>query len=135
MSPARTTSSRTLRPRRRQRGMSFGVVLVVIVLVVFFVRVAIAMVPAYTGFWQVQSIMDGLPERPEIIAKGPRGIMQSISTQLGINNIDSVSRNDFKLERVSDGLNLALSYEVRKHLIANVDVVMAFDHAVLLEAP
>lgn len=119
----------------RQRGMGLGAVLIVIVLVVFFVRVAIAMVPAYAGYWQVRSIMDRMPEKPEVIAKGPRSILQSLGMQLNINNVGNIRRKDFKLERVDDGLNLLLSYQVREHLIANVDVVMTFDHEVLLETP
>lgn len=119
----------------RQRGMGLGAVLIVIVLVVFFVHVAIAMVPAYAGYWQVRSIMDRMPEKPEVIAKGPRSILQNLGTQLSINNVRNVSRSDFKLERAEDGLNLKLSYQVREQLIANVDVIMTFDHQVLLETP
>ena len=119
----------------RQRGMGLGAVLIVIVLVVFFVHVAIAMVPAYAGYWQVRSIMDRMPEKPEVIAKGPRSILQNLGTQLSINNVRNVSRSDFKLERAEDGLNLKLSYQVREQLIANVDVIMTFEHQVLLETP
>ena len=119
----------------RQRGMGLGAVLIVIVLVVFFVHVAIAMVPAYAGYWQVRSIMDRMPEKPKVIAKGPRSILQNLGTQLSINNVRNVSRSDFKLERAEDGLNLKLSYQVREQLIANVDVIMTFDHQVLLETP
>ena len=76
----------------RQRGMGLGAVLIVIVLVVFFVHVAIAMVPAYAGYWQVRSIMDRMPEKPEVIAKGPRSILQSLGMQLNINNVGNIKR-------------------------------------------
>lgn len=115
--------------------MGLSAALIVIVLVVFFVHAAIAMVPAYAGYWQVRSIMDRMPEKPEVIAQGPRSILQNLGTQLNINNVRSVSGKDFKLERAEDGLNLKLSYQVREHLIANVDVIMTFDHEVLLETP
>jgi hypothetical protein len=120
---------------RAQRGMGFGGVMMIIVLVVFFANLAIAMAPAYVTFSQVRGIMDRLQERPEVIAQGPRGIMSSLGSQLGVNNIRDLGTKDFKLERDPDGLNLILDYEVRKHLFFNVDVVMAFDHAVLLKKP
>lgn len=135
--PARTRRFPSRRsPRaRHQRGMGFGGVMMIIVLVVFFANLAIAMAPAYVTFGQVRGIMDRLQERPEVIAQGPRGIMSSLGSQLGVNNIRDLGTQDFKLERDPDGLNLILDYEVRKHLFFNVDVVMAFDHAVLLKKP
>lgn len=121
--------------RRRQRGMGFGGVMLIIVLVIFFANLAITMFPAYASFWQVQGIMDRLQEKPEVIAQGPRAIMTNLSSQLGINSIRDIGTQDFKLERAPGGINLLLDYEVRKHLFFNVDVVMAFDHSVLLQKP
>ncbi|WP_156427583.1 DUF4845 domain-containing protein [Thiohalocapsa sp. ML1] len=131
----RQPPSRRRPSARAQRGMGFGGVMIIIVLVVFFANLAIAMFPAYATFWQVRGIMDRLQEKPDVIAQGPRGIMSSLSSQLGINSIRDVGTQQFKLERDPDGINLIADYEVRKHLFFNVDVVMAFDHKVLLKKP
>ncbi len=109
--------------------------MIIAVLVVFFVKVGIAMVPAYTSFLQVRSIMDKVHERPEVVQGGVRSIRSSLVTQLGINNIKSVAVNDFKFARDPDGLLLSVAYEVRQPLVANIDVVMSFDHEVLLAKP
>lgn len=106
-----------------------------LVLVIFFANLAIVMIPAYTSFWQVRSIMDGLAERPDVVSEGARGILRSIGSQLQVNGIRDLEAADFSLEPVAGGNQLALAYEVRKHLFFNVDVVMAFQHEVLLNKP
>jgi hypothetical protein len=121
--------------RRRQRGAGFGGIMIVIVLVVFFANLAIVMAPSYATFWQVRSMMDGLVERDDILAKGARGISNSLSSQLNVNSIRDLRVGDFKLERIQGGHNLILDYEVRKHLFFNVDVVMDFAHQVELKTP
>jgi hypothetical protein len=119
----------------RQRGLSFGGVMIGLVLVIFFANLAIVMVPAYASFWQVRSIMDGLAERPDVLSEGKRGILRSIGSQLQVNGIRTLKAADFNLEPVAGGNQLALDYEVRKHLVFNVDVVMAFRHEVVLDKP
>ncbi|MCG6939783.1 MAG: DUF4845 domain-containing protein [Thiohalocapsa sp.] len=123
------------RLRRRQRGLSFTSAVFGLLLVVFFGTIAITMLPSYAGFWQVRSIMNGLQDRPDIIAKGPRGITSSLGTLLSVNGIRDLHARDFKLEREQGGYKLMLDYDVRKHLFFNVDVVMAFNHEVLLRSP
>jgi hypothetical protein len=119
----------------RQHGMGFGTVMILLVLVVFFVNAAIVTLPSYAAFWQVRGIMNRLPEKTDVLAEGPRAIMNSIGTQLNINNIRDIGTRSFKLQRAPQGLNLLLDYEVRKPLVFNIDVVMKFDHEVMLPTP
>jgi hypothetical protein len=121
--------------RRRQRGVGFSGALIIVSLVVFFVNLAIVVLPSYAAFWQVREIMDRLPEKTDVIQAGPRAIMTSVSTQLGINNVRDIGGKDFKLQRTPDGFNLLLDYEVRKHWVYNIDLVMAFEHQVPLPKP
>jgi hypothetical protein len=119
----------------RQRGVGFGGLMIGLVLVVFFANLAIVLFPAYTTFWQVRSIMDGLAEREDVLAEGPRGIMNSVGTQLTVNGVSGIKTGDFNLERIQGGYELLLDYEVRKHLFFNIDVVMDFAHEVTLQTP
>jgi hypothetical protein len=119
----------------RQRGLSFGGIMIGLVLVVFFANLAITMIPAYATFWQVRSIMDRLAEQPQILSEGARGVLRSLGSQLQVNGIRDLKAADFALEPVAGGTELALAYEVRKHLFFNVDVVMAFRHEVVLDKP
>jgi len=119
--------------RRMQRGVSFGGVMIVLVLIVFFATVAIRMLPSYATFWQVRSIMADLKEDPEAAAGGRSGIYRRLGNQLIVDGVRSVGRGDFDLDRVDEGYELSVDYEVRKHLFFNVDVVMHFAHTSFIE--
>lgn len=111
-----------------QRGASFGIVMIVITLVVFFGNLAVKMLPEYMNFMQVRSSMASLHSKHDVIDGGPRKIASAISSQLYINNVRSVPMDSFDFERTKAGWDLTVDYAVQKHIVANVDVVMHFVH-------
>ena len=119
--------------RAGQRGVSLIAILLIICIVVFFGAVAFTMMPSYLSFLQVRSAMDGLREKPDVVARGPHAIRGALVDQLFINDVHSIKANQFKIEKKRGHYNLAVDYEVRRHLLANVDVVMNFAHEVQLE--
>jgi hypothetical protein len=119
--------------RTGQRGVSLIAILVIICLVIFFGAAAFTMGPSYLSFLQVRQAMDGMREKPNVIAKGPGAIRSAVADQLYINDVRSINSRQFKIEKKRDHYLLAIDYEVRKHLLANVDVVMNFAHEVQLE--
>ncbi len=116
----------------RQRGFGLGKVLVVLLLVVFFVNLGIKMVPSYLGFMQVRSVMDRVVERPELAGAGPRAILAAVTRQLGIDNLRAVDAKDFSVSRAGEETLLSVDYQVQQHVGLNVDVLMHFEHAVVL---
>jgi len=113
---------------RSQRGASFGIVMIVITLVVFFGNLAVNMVPAYMNFMQVRSSMASLHTKHDVVDGGPRKIASAISSQLYINNVRSVPMDSFDFEKTKTGWDLTVNYDVQKHILANVDVIMHFVH-------
>lgn len=124
--------------RRRvkpQRGASFGIVLIVIVLVVFFGNLAVNMLPEYLNFMQVRASMAAVHSKEDVLAGGPRKILTAISSQLYINNVRSVSTDSFTFEKTKDGLVVTVNYDVQKHIFANVDVLMHFVNSETYQKP
>jgi len=112
-----------------QRGVSFGIVMIVIVLIVFFGNLAVNMLPEYLNFLQVRSSMAALHTKEDVLSGGPRKMMSAISSQLYINNVRSVKNDSFSFERTKTGWLATVDYDVQKHILANVDVVMHFVHS------
>jgi hypothetical protein len=112
-----------------------GAVLIVLVLIGFFVTLAIKMVPAYMGFLQVRSVMERVASKPELLEGGPRAVLAGLDRQLGIDGIRSVGPSDFRVERDGADLILHVDYDVQKHIAFNVDVVMHFAHSLPLARP
>jgi hypothetical protein len=120
---------------RSQRGIGYIAVLVIIALVGFFATLGFKMGPAYFDFLQVRGVMDSLHKDPDLVLRGPRAILEKATSQLRMNNVRYVNKTHFKIERAPDGVKLLVNYEVRKHVAFNADVLMAFDHSVVLNRP
>jgi hypothetical protein len=120
------------RSARQQRGMGLLGIIFWIAVVSSVVSLAVKLVPAYTQFATVKAVMNGLQSDRDLVAKGPREVISVLFKRLGINEVKGVGESDFKVEQTGSQRDLVADYEVRVHLISNIDVLMKFDHKVAL---
>jgi len=57
----------------------------------------------------------------------PAQIQTALFRRLDISYSESVKRDNVKFERINGGWNMRVTYEVRRPLIGNLDVVGNFD--------
>ena len=61
--------------------------------------------------------------------------MDLINRRLEINNVRDLDPKAFKIQRTDEGTyDVRVDYERREHLLGNIDVVLAFHHAVEVKA-
>ena len=122
----------TQSPRHASQG--FGVIssLVLIALIAGVATAAFKLGPHYLQFWTVRSVMEDISRDPATAAMGPQGVIQSLEKKLYINDVRSVSRDSFTLEKAAVGRELSVHYEVREHLFGNLDAVLVFKHLSLI---
>lgn len=117
---------------RKQKGLTligFGIVLV---LVVFFAYVGMRLVPLYLEYHAVVGAMDRLQEDPMAGRLSPAAIRERIMRSLYVSYAsDNIDRNDIQIKR-QDGVQVRVAYEVRRPMVGNIDVVVAFDRTVTL---
>ncbi|KAA6185753.1 DUF4845 domain-containing protein [Thiohalocapsa marina] len=118
-----------------QRGAGLGGVLIVLALILFFASVAIKTLPAYVAYWHVRSAMQAMQERPDLIQAGPAAVLDGIARQLSIDGVEGVDRDAFEVQRTPAGFDLLLAYEVRRHLVYNLDLVLSFSHQEAFDRP
>ena len=112
----------------------FGVIstLILIALIAGAATAAFKLGPHYLQFWTVRSVMEDISRDPATAAMGPQGVIQSVEKKLYINDVRSVSRDHFTLEKAQVGRELSVHYEVREHLFGNLDAVLVFSHLSLI---
>lgn len=119
-------------PRPACQG--FGVIstLILIALIAGAATATFKLGPHYLQFWTVRSVMEDVSRDPATAAMGPQGVIQSVEKKLYINDVRSVSRDNFTLEKAQVGRELSVHYEVREHLFGNLDAVLVFSHLSLI---
>lgn len=112
--------------RRKQGGMTLIGFIIVLALVGFFAYIAMRLVPMYSEYYAVKQALKGLQQEPGIANRDPGKIQDLFFRRLYISYAENVKPAHVKIERVGNGWKMSVSYEVRKPLIYNLDVVGKF---------
>ncbi|WP_200253560.1 DUF4845 domain-containing protein [Thiococcus pfennigii] len=96
--------------------------------------VALRLGPLYMEFLTVRSVMNALAEDPQARGTSSRELARMVTSRLDVNQVAHVQGSDFSYGRPSagEGTDVAVAYEVRRHLGFNVDAVVMFDHRVTI---
>lgn len=121
--------------RKSQQGIGLSGLLFIFVLVAFIAVVLLRTGPAYMSYLTLRSAMNSVAQAPEPIAGGKPAIMDLINRRLEINDVRGIDPKSFKIAKTGDRTyQVEVAYERREHLFGNIDVVLAFNHAVTVEA-
>ena len=128
-------SSSDPRLPRRQGGMTFGGVLLLLLVGGFFARVALQLVPVYLNDFKIKEVMESLTGDATALEQGPPGIRTKLDRKLYVNEVRDLDLKLFKIHPVAKGFQVDLNYEVRKPILGNVDAIVSFHHSVTLGRP
>lgn len=112
--------------KRTQRGMTLIGFIVVLAVVGLFVYVGMKLVPMYSEFYAVKQAMKQVAAEPGVANKAPKEIADTFFRRLYISYAENVKNENVKIERGDRGWVMTVEYEVRRPLIANLDVVGKF---------
>ncbi|WP_045736684.1 DUF4845 domain-containing protein [Xanthomonas sp. MUS 060] len=113
--------------QNKQSGITLTSFAVVLAVVGFFIYIGMKLFPMYLEFYAVRSAMKGLAAEPGSAQMDPAEAKRSLFRRLDISNADNVKPEDVTFERTDTGVKMHVGYEVRRPLIANLDVVGKFD--------
>jgi len=112
----------------KQRGMTYVNIMALLILFGFVMMLVLKIGPIYVENMQVQNGMNTLMEEPGITKMSTRKITDLLSRRFEIDMIKSVNAGQVDIFLEGATLIAELKYEVRKHLFANVDVVITFEN-------
>jgi hypothetical protein len=112
--------------RRNQRGITLIGFIIVMAVVGFFVYITIKLFPMYSEYYSVKSALKGLSAEAGIANADPARIQDLFFRRLYISYSENVKKEHVKIQRVDNGWQMDVRYEVRKPLVANLDVVGKF---------
>lgn len=112
--------------KRTQRGMTLIGFIITLAVVGVFVYMGMKTIPMYSEFYAVKQALNGLATEPGVTDKDPAKIKDLFFRRLYISYADNIKAEHVKVVRKDAGYLMTVEYEVRKPLIANLDVVGKF---------
>ena len=112
--------------KRNQGGMTLIGFVIVLAVVGFFAYICMKLFPMYSEYYAVKQALKGLQSEPGIGDKDPAKIQDLFFRRLYISYAEDVKPEHVKITRGDNGWLMAVNYEVRKPVIANLDVVGKF---------
>ena len=115
--------------KRTQGGMTLIGFILVLAVAGLFIYVGMKVIPMYSEYYAVKKSLDGLAMEPGIANASPDRIRSLFFRRLYVNYSENVKQDNVKIERKEGGWRMSVRYEVRRPMIANLDVVGNFDAA------
>ena len=113
--------------KRTQGGMTLVGFIIVLAVAGVFIYMGMKVIPMYSEYYAVKQALQGLASEPGIAAENPAKIKDLFFRRLYISYAETVKPEHVKIVRKDAGYLMTVEYEVRKPLIANLDVVGKFD--------
>lgn len=115
---------------KRQNGMTAIGWLIVLGLIGFFVLLTLRMLPSYLEYYKIVSSLDSLVNETGL--DSPAAIRRLLDRRFNISYVDVIQPTDVIIKPVGSNFRVTADYESRKHIFANVDVVMSFYKEVMV---
>ncbi|GAB3365337.1 DUF4845 domain-containing protein [Lysobacter rhizosphaerae] len=112
--------------KRTQSGITLIGFIIVLAVVGLFAYVGMKLIPMYTEFYGVKKAMASLANEPGITQMDAPAIKDLFYRRMYINYAENVKTSDVTLTRKEAGWLMVVDYEVRRPVIANLDVVGKF---------
>lgn len=112
---------------QRQSGLTLLGFIIVLAVVGLFAYIGMKLVPMYSEYYAVKQALKGLAQEPGIANRDARRIKDLFFRRLYISYSDNVKPENVLLKRnETGGWTMTVDYELRKPMIANLDVVGKF---------
>lgn len=116
----------------KQSGMTFTGWSIVLAMAGMLGFVALKLFPVYMENFAVKKSLKAMSEQSAEQPMTPRVLRESFLRRLQVNNVQGVKAKDLKIQKDDGQLILSLNYEVRTHIIWNIDAILKFEELVLV---
>ena len=113
--------------KRNQSGITLIGFIILLAVVGVFAYMGMKLVPMYTEFYSVKRSLADLANEPGAGQMDSAKARNLFFRRMDMSYVESVKQENFKIIRNDKGMEITVNYEVRRPLIANLDVVGRFN--------
>ena len=121
------------RKLHHQSGMTLISFLLLFVIAGFLLLLGLKMAPAYLDHIKVKSSLEGLKSEAGLADKPVIEIKTMLRKRWDINSIEGIDVDeDVTFEKSDGSLKVEVAYNVEKHIIGNMSVLLKFDDSIMV---
>ena len=112
--------------KRTQSGMTLIGFILVLAVAGVFIYMGMKLIPMYSEYYAVKTALRDVANESDVSQEDPGKIKDLFFRRLYISYAENVKADDVTIARRDAGYIMTVDYEVRRPLIANIDVVGHF---------
>lgn len=124
-----------MQARHRQRGIGLWSLMIYIGIGGFAVYTVFAVLPVYMEYLEVRSSVDSLSQGVSETDLNARRLKDLLLRRFQVNSIQHARADNITVVSGQHAFQVAVDYEVRVPWVANIDLVMKFQHATQVKRP
>ena len=123
-----------MRLRKKQRGLSFLGLIVLVGVIGFCIVIGLKLIPIYMESWKIDGIMEAVISEPGINDQSRQEVIDSMLKRLDIDAVDAVNysnwRDKLTVAKRKNSTSINVRYEITTPLIGNLSLLAVFDKSV-----
>ncbi len=122
-----------LQSKKRQQGLTAGGWLLVLALIGFFALLVLRLFPIYSNNYKFKGIVESLGKEPEIYRMPRKSMLRLIDKRININFATGFKPEYLVIKLLKSGnKEIHITYEDRRPILGNMDVVAKFDDYIIV---
>lgn len=120
-------------PKKDQQGMTVVAWLIVLLMLGFILMIVSKIVPMYMSSYGVEAALESL--RDDDVGEISNGMIRDRTMKrLGLNDVEFIKKDQIIIKKYKRKklMTVSISYEIRKHIISNIDAVASFSQKIEL---
>jgi len=110
----------------RQTGMTFLGWLIVLALIGFFAMLALRLGPIYMENYTIKMALESMENEPGMAERTPSEVRSMFQKRMDMNYVTRLTPESVRIRKEDGVTYLDVRYEVREHLLGNLDAVVSF---------
>lgn len=123
-----------MRLRKKQRGLSFLGLMVLVGVLGFCAVIGLKLIPIYMESWKIDGIMEAVISEPGINDQSRQEVIESMLKRLDIDAVDAVNysnwRDKLTVAKRKNNVSINVRYEITTPLLGNLSLLAVFDKSV-----
>ncbi|VAW87107.1 hypothetical protein MNBD_GAMMA17-1922 [hydrothermal vent metagenome] len=113
--------------RAAQRGVSGSGFITIIAVIIISVLLLLKLFPVYMENFNVSTSLSSLSNENDIKELKKSAIKELLQRRFSINDVKNVRKEHIEITKTKTEMTIDITYEVRKPLVGNIDIVMRFN--------